>query len=1039
MLKQLNRLPPRRRRQGAALAAATVLYSALGFLAVPLLVDSLARDYVRETLRLELSIRQVEFNPWGLAVRLDGLEVREPAGERLLAARSVYLNLDGVASLWQRRLEVDELDVLQPFVHAHVDAKGLLNLMQLVPPDDPEDQGETPWMLGALSVRNGEIRFQDDSRPRPFATTFSPLNLQLFQLSSQADGAGNYRFSAQTGQGEQLAWKGRVALNPVRSEGHLSLSGWRLETLAAYAQDQLPLALREGRFDLSGDYRLSLMSATPDVSLSNGQLTLTGIRAATRTANPLDLRLDTVALQGLALDWPAGRLSLPALRLEGGSLGDAAGRMAVFGSLALDRTTWDPAGDQAAVGAARLEELTLLDGAEALLEVPQLAVQALALAPGKQVLDTGQVLVNRGRTRVTRQPDGATNWQRYLDQLLVRLLPPAPVTGAVAASRPWQLHLGEFRVQDFRIEAEDRVPAKPVALPLYIRSLSVQPELDLRKPHRFEGDLMIGRDSALSLSGMLDEQPLRLDSRLRLTDFALPPLAPYLADLARFRLESGRLSLDGRLRVSQEKELNAGYQGSLSVRDFSASDQFLQERFLAWKQLRLSGMDVNLSPMQARVRDMTVDAPFTRLMILPDKSINISHILATSPAAGKPAPAVTGKGGGAPAMPLEVSRVEVRNGSMLFADLSLKPQFATGIESLDGEIRHVSTRPGKLAEVRLDGRVDQYGKARIEGKLNPLAPDDDTDIGLKFENVELTTLTPYAAKFAGYRIDKGKLSLDLHYRIEDRQLKAENKVVLNQLTLGEKVDSPDAVNLPLRLALAVLKDSQGVIRIDLPVSGSLDDPQFKVGPIIWKAFVNVLTKVATAPFRFIAGLVGGGDDMDSLAFAPGQSGLSADSRAKLLKLAEALRGRPELKVELRGGFDPGQDRREIQAGRLAEAVRARLPQAGTEARALELLYAERFGGEALKQQQALALRPAGESGLKPSAAALSATLQAALTDKEVVDDGDLRQLALDRSRAMRAVLIEEGGVGEGRVFVLEPESAAGQPGTVISKLTLNAL
>jgi hypothetical protein len=380
---------------------------------------------------------------------------------------------------------------------------------------------------------------------------------------------------------------------------------------------------------------------------------------------------------------------------------------------------------------------------------------------------------------------------------------------------------------------------------------------------------------------------------------------------------------------------------------------------------------------------------------------------------------------------------------MLFADFTLKPQFATGIQSLNGDISGISTDPKTRAKVALSGRVDQYGKADISGTINPLASEVYTDIAVKFSNLELTTLTPYSAKFAGYRIDKGKLSLDLNYRIENRRLNASNKVVFNQLTLGEKVDSPDSIGLPLKLAVAILKDKDGVIDVDLPITGSIDDPKFKLAPLIWKAFLNLLTKAATAPFSLIAGMVGGGSDLDSLSFATGESTLAPAETDKLGKLGRALAERPALGVEIRGAFDPQADALAIKTVKFNSLYEKRLAAGDKLQTVVETLFAEKMGKEALAQQRALHLKPAADMAKNKNKLDLDvdAYLQALRTEliaREVVLDGDLRQLALDRAGAVRRQLVEISKIDEGRIFVLEPVSVQATDKKIVMKVALTA-
>jgi len=188
---------------------------------------------------------------------------------------------------------------------------------------------------------------------------------------------------------------------------------------------------------------------------------------------------------------------------------------------------------------------------------------------------------------------------------------------------------------------------------------------------------------------------------------------------------------------------------------------------------------------------------------------------------------------------------------MDFADLSVKPNFATGIQKLEGSITGLSSQPKSRAHIDLHGSVDQFAPVSIVGDVNVLGAALYTDLTMSFHNIELSTFNPYSGKFAGYNISKGKLSTDLHYLVDGRKLDAQHHIVVDQLEFGDKTESKDAVSLPIKLAVALMKDRNGVIDLNLPVNGSLDDPQFKLGPIIWKVFVNILEKAVTAPFALL--------------------------------------------------------------------------------------------------------------------------------------------------------------------------------------------
>ena len=271
-------------------------------------------------------------------------------------------------------------------------------------------------------------------------------------------------------------------------------------------------------------------------------------------------------------------------------------------------------------------------------------------------------------------------------------------------------------------------------------------------------------------------------------------------------------------------------------------------------------------------------------------------------------PAGTAIGGDSDPFPVNIRRIRVNDAKLVFEDLSLRPQFGARIHELNGVITGLASDRATRSRIELDGRVDEFGSARIRGELNPFAPRANTDIGVVFRNVDLITASPYSMKFAGYKIAAGKISLDLRYKVKDSKLDGENKIVLDQLTLGERVDSPDALKLPLELAIAILKDSDGRIDLGLPVSGSLDDPQFSYGAIVWKALINVIGRIVTAPFRALGALFGGdGAKLESIDFEPGSARLTPPERQKLRQVAQVLAKRAQLKLAVPGQFNEAAD------------------------------------------------------------------------------------------------------------------------------------
>lgn len=1054
-------LTPRRQRYALILSALFFAYTVLGLLAAPGLIIKLAQNYVRDTLKLELSVGALEFNPLVLAVKVTDLKISEPDGETLVSARSIYVNAQLWHSLWLRGASLDELDLLEPYVNARLRKDGSLNLMQLVPPDDEKDKTETRWRIGTLGVHMARIDIHDDTRPTPFSTVFSPLNLGLSELSSRPNRKGNYNLHAETGEGEALDWEGSLSLKPVRSKGVLTISGLKATTPWRYLQDSLPVIVDEGRITIRSNYEL-LAGDTVSFTLREGQILVENLALHQKTDNPVAFAMGKLDLNGISLDWPAQTASFAGLGLQDVAVTEADRKtiLASFSGLLLKRGSYKPAlasaADSVSLDSVELNNFKLADASEPapLISLPGLALHRLSASTTAHKAHVDQIILTKGDIDVRRETDGSLNWSTRLNNLSGRLATASagktaastttPATAPATASPAWVATLGELDLNGFRVGVEDRVPVPTVKTSLEDISMRIFPQLDAKAPHVLEGKLAISTGGTLGFKGSFDEQPLSVKGDLDLQGLSLPPFASYATQYARFALESGSLDTTGHFSFSQDKRTQADFNGRVAVRKFAANDLDQDERFLAWEALNIEGLKWQMEPGKLNIREVIAEKPFTRVIINADRTINLARVL---DAGAEPPPAQkTASKTPAPASapyPVKIDRIRMNNGAMLFADLTLRPQFATGIQSLNGDIKGFSTVPGARADVSLKGRVDQYGRADITGALSPLAGDQFTDIAMKFQNLELTTLTPYSAKFAGYRIDKGKLSMDLAYKINKRQLEATNKVVFNQLTLGEKVDSPDAVKLPVKLALAIMKDKNGNIDLDLPVTGSLDDPQFKVGPLIWKAFVNVLTKVAAAPFNFIAGLVGGGENMDSLPFQTGSSALAQESLDRLATLAKALAERPAIGVEIRGAFDPKADALAIRTAKFDAELRKHSPDGERSRRVLEAMFKEKIGAEALAQQRALSLRPAEDAArnkeeLKVAETLYLKSLESELIAREVVLEGDLRQIALDRASTVRKTLVEDHKVEEARVFIMEPEATQAQDDQVVMKVTLTA-
>jgi len=573
-----------------------------------------------------------------------------------------------------------------------------------------------------------------------------------------------------------------------------------------------------------------------------------------------------------------------------------------------------------------------------------------------------------------------------------------------------------------------------------------------------------------------------LDAQLNLKQLTLRPVQPLLAQHLKLKLAGGTLSGSGRLTTGggAKNAPTVRYVGGVDIAGL-VLNEVDGKRFASWKSVRTDKLTASVGPNFLDIPELRIVEPNAQLIFENDRSLNAQRLLVKQPepaAAAAPAPTAATPSADA-SFPVRVRRVRLQNAKLDFADLSLRPQFGAKIYELNGIVTGLSTKRDARSQIELDGRIDEFGLARVRGQLNPFAPTDNTDLSVIFKNVDMVSASPYTMKFAGYKVAEGKMSLDLQYKVRNRQLDGTNQIVLDKLTLGERIDSPDALKLPLTLALAILKDSDGRIDLGLPVSGDMSDPQFSYGALIWKAIGNVLTKIVTAPFRALGSLLGiNSDKLEAVDFDAGSAVLLPPEREKLKQVAQILAKREQLKLAVPAPYsDSDAAALREQAVRLAITTKAGIKLEAGEAPgplnlgerkirgALRDLYAERFGKAELDKQkkaaETAAPAAASASASAPAAAekipvwqrlgkliegepqvadtgAFYNGLRAQLEQKQALPADALTKLGNQRSAAIIAAL-QQDGTPAARVSAGAPEKTDATPGKPVGlKLGLAA-
>ncbi|AAZ98099.1 conserved hypothetical protein [Thiobacillus denitrificans ATCC 25259] len=732
--------------------------------------------------------------------------------------------------------------------------------------------------------------------------------------------------------------------------------------------------------------------------------------------------------------------------------------------------------------AAALGPVRILSGSQQVAELRHAALVNAGVHLADQRIDIEALELNAARTTVSLDRKKRLNWADILERKPPAPSASVPTAAATAAdteqvkekATPMALHLGRLGLNDIAVEVVDRSPPTPVRLDVAEGFVTFEDlSLDMDKAVPLEAGFALRQGGRVAASGTVIPAAGSGRIDVRLSGLSLEPLAPYVNQLAFLHLRSGDVSTRGKLVFSRAADgTKLAYRGGFAVDDLAVTEEETEEAFVGWRKLSSDSLDLRLNPNRLHMNELVALNPFGKVIIFEDATMNLQRIVRASKAS-KPAPkakpaASTPQG---ESFPLSVGRLRITGANAEFADLSLTPQFGTVMHDLGGVVTGLSNDPATTAQVELDGKVDDYGSARVRGVIQPFRATDFTDLTLSFRNLEMTRMTSYSGKFAGRKIDSGKLSVDLEYKIKDRQLTGQNKFVVNTLKLGERVDSPNAIRLPLDLAIALLEDSNGVIDLDLPVSGSLDDPQFSYGKIVWKALVNVLTRIVTAPFRALGKLLGvSAEKLEAVGFDPGSSVLLPPEQEKLKTLVEALAKRPALGLTLEPGYDPEADRRarQEQAMRADALAAAGIKLAPGEAPGpvdvnnfriqtwLEDRYAESAGKDAYRKLRASfqdknvgaaarvlesqLVERLGRRFKTRDTGPLSpfhAELLERLTRQVEIPDAALVELAQARGEAVRAALVAQG-LDAGRLAVAAPSTQAAADQRVPSKMNLDA-
>ncbi len=578
----------------------------------------------------------------------------------------------------------------------------------------------------------------------------------------------------------------------------------------------------------------------------------------------------------------------------------------------------------------RVANLQVHDSAasEKIVEIPSIELHRGEASLAKRNVKIDAIRIADASLVVRRNADGSLNLLSLLNDKSTAATQSTNVVSA-PATNAWSFALDHFAVEQCKLKVEDRVPVHPAVFQLSQLGLSVDgitwPPV---APIKIDVETAVGDAGRIAAHGAVNLATIDAALSVTTTNLLLRMAQPYIEPFARVSINDGAVDSALDIHFAKARPPVLHVKGDVEVKDFATTDQIAFHDLVKFESLRVTGVDADLLPNRFHIGEIALRGLRTSAIINSNKQLNILEILPPKPApdtnspvaANTPSAPIPANGTLLP-FPVELGALSFQHVSMHFADHSIEPHCSFEIADFSGAIKQLSSENTNAADVSINGIVDQRSPFSVTGRLGPLRPDFIVDLNVACTNTGLTAFTPYMEKYAGYPLNKGNLSVGLQYEIRNKELKASNRIDIDQLTLGARNKSPDATKLPVKLAIALLKDRHGKIELDVPLSGRLDDPKFRIVPLVLQVFVNILTKAATSPFTLLGAMFGGGEEMSYVDFPAGKAEIQDAEIAKLEKLAKSLYERPELALEISGSVNRTADSQGLKQSKLIDQIK----------------------------------------------------------------------------------------------------------------------
>lgn len=957
-------------------------YTILGFLIIPMILTSMVPDKMAQALNRPVSIEKIRLNPYTLSVTLKNLAIKDTDGSgEFVSLTELYANLQ-IMSLFKQGLVLKEVKLESPKITLIRESGVTFNFSDLAAgnsevkeePQEPQEPSD-PFRFAVSRIRiiNGTFIYRDE----PFGKTHTMASIN-----------------------------------------------WTVPYISNFTKDH----------DTYSE---------PDLSCNIDGATLTlGVKTKpfkNTMETQVNLNLSGISLPRYAAYIPKDQV---ALQIDQGTLGIAV------------QVAYHQEGESASVMAQGRVSLKNLDVADEkgrnMVHLPNLTVSMLPSDVMTNQIHIGTIQIDSPAISCIRETDGALNVATVVktpDTPPDEQTPKEPETVKTPSdgnkeSSPFYVDLKTFRLSGGSVQFTDYAAgteSQPVEtsvkdLQLSVSGFSNRPNT----PATFDLATILNDSAKISLGGTFTPDPVSVQCDLDIADVSLTWSQPYLPENLALVITGGLASVSGHtdLALPADGPMSLSITGKTGVKGFATVDPDKAESFVKWSDFTVDGINVTLEPLAIAIDTIAFKDLANQVVIFKDGSTNLQKIFITAEeekpdSETKTVPAKAEEA--APVIPIRIGKVTLANTELGFIDRSISPHYATRLALKNLDVTGLTSEDFKAATIKADGVVDGNAPVKINGTLNPLAKDMFIDIDISLANAEMVAFSPYTGKYIGKAIEKGKLNVNVDYLIKDKAIKADNHLFLDQFTLGKNVDSPDAMNLPVGLAISLLKDRKGVIDIAMPIAGRTDDPDFKWGGAVLKTLVNLIMKAATSPFALVGSLVGGGEELRYIEFEPGKAILNQTDHEKLAAIQKLLVERPGLKLDILGYADTGADRsalaalaleRKIKAPEIMAALKKGAADTPETVAAIVQTPEDRTGAlRTLYKKDVLAAplegqtpKPLNDPTLTPG------DMETALAQTIIVTNADLGLLAIARANEVKTALLSDGSVEPERIFLKEPES-----------------